>query len=170
MTTYTSAAVRHEAPHVNQTTRTATIVNALKRRAQTVLNDTSIDLQSRAIIRYALEINDPWLAGLVRRADAGETLFDTVDFSQTPDTTEHHSSDGKVEALVEMICRGGDEPETKSAALLVLMATIENSKHPKALANTAKHAAFTRCGELNLYGMVEAQVATVEGELLAGLV
>lgn len=69
-----------------------------------------------------------------------------------------------------MICRGGDEPETKSAALLVLMATIENSKHPKALANTAKHAAFTRCGELNLYRMVEAQIATVEGELLAGLV
>ena len=37
----------------------------------------SIDPQSRAIIRYALEINDPWLAELVRRADAGETLFDT---------------------------------------------------------------------------------------------
>ena len=165
-----SATVRHEAPHVNRTTKTATIVNALKQRAQTVLNDKSIDPQSRAIIRYALEINDPWLAELVRRANAGETLFDDVDFSQTPDTREHHSSDEKVEALVEMICRAGDEPETKTAALLVLLATIENSTHPKALANTTKHLAFTRCGELNLYGMIEEQVATVERELLAGVV
>jgi hypothetical protein len=107
-----SATVRREAPHVNRTTRNTTTINALKRRAQAVLNDTSIDPQSRAIIRYAMEINDPWLAELVRRADAGETLFETVDFSQTPDTSEHQSSDEKVEALVEMICRAGDEPET----------------------------------------------------------
>jgi hypothetical protein len=49
------------------------------------LNDTSIDPQSRAIIRYALEINDPWLAELVRRAEAGESRLDKFDFSQTPD-------------------------------------------------------------------------------------
>ena len=165
-----SATMRHEAPHVNGTTRTATIVNALKRRAQAVLNDTSIDPQSRAIIRYAMEINDPWLAELVRRADAGEILFDTVDFSQTPDTSQHDSSNERVEALAEMICRAGDDPQTKSAALLVLMATIENSTDPNALANTAKHLAFTRCGELNLYGMVDAQVATVEHELVANVV
>jgi len=67
-----------------------------------------------------------------------------------------------------MICRAGDEPATKSAALLVLMATLENPTHPRALANTAKHFAFTRCGELNLYGMVDAQIAILEGELLAG--
>jgi hypothetical protein len=165
-----SATVRHEAPHVNRTTRTTTLMNALKRRAQAVLNDTSIDPQSRAIIRYAMEINDPWLAELVRRADAGETLFDTVDFSQEPDTSGYHSSDEKVEALVEMICRAGDEPEMKSAAMLVLMATLENSTYPKALANTAKHLALTRCDELNLYGIVEAQVAIVERELIAGVV
>lgn len=170
MTTDTSATMRHETPHANRITRTATILNALKRRAQTVLSDTSIDPQSRAIIRYAMEINDPWLAELVRRADAEEPLFETVDFSQTPDTGDHESSDEKVEALAEMICRVGDEPATKSAALLVLMATIEDSRYPKVLANTAKHLAFTRCGELNLYGMVEAQVAAVEGELLAGVV
>ena len=34
-------------------------------------------------------------------------------------------------------------------------------------ANTAKHFAFTRCGELNLYGMVDAQIAVLESELLA---
>jgi hypothetical protein len=128
------------------------------------------DPQSRAIIRYAMEINDPWLAELVRRADAGENLFDTVDFSHAPDTSEYQSSNEKIEALVEMICRAGDEPETKSAALLVLMTTLENSKHPKALANTTKHLAFARCVELNLYGMVEEQVATVERELFAGAV
>lgn len=170
MTTHGSATMREQAPHVTKPSRTSTIMDALKRRAQAVVNDKSIDAQSRAIIRYALEINDPWLAELVRRADAGETLIDTVDFSQTPDTSEHHASDEKIAALVEMICRAGDEPETKSAALLVLMTTLENSTHPKALANTAKHLAFTRCGELNLYGMVEAQVATLEGELLARVV
>jgi hypothetical protein len=165
-----SATVRHEAPHANRTTRTATIMNALKRRAQAVLNDNSIDPQSRAIIRYAMEINDPFLAELVRCADTSETLFATVDFSQEPDTSGYHSSDEKVEALVEMICRAGDEPETKSAALLVLMTALENSTHPKALANTTKHLAFARCSELNLYGMVEAQVATIERELFAGVV
>ena len=168
MTTHGSATPRE--PHINQATRTNTIVTALKRRAQAVLNDKSIDAQSRAIIRYALEINDPWLAELVRRADAGETLFDTVDFSQTPGTNGQDSSDEKVEALADIICRAGDEPKAKAAALLVLMSTLENSKHPKALANTAKHLAFTRCGELNLYGIVEAQVAKIEGELLAGVV
>jgi hypothetical protein len=64
-----------------------------------------------------------------------------------------------------MICQAGDRP---AAALLVLMATLENASHPKALANTAKHLAFTRCGELNLCGMVDAQIAVLEGELLAG--
>ena len=170
MANNTSATVRHEAPHVNRTTRTTTIIDALKRRAQAVLNDTSIDPQSRAIIRYALEINDPWLAELVRRADEGGPLFEAVDFWQTPDTSPQDSSDEKIEALADMLCRGGDEPETKSAALLVLMATIENSKHPHALANTAKQLAFTRCGELNLYGMVEGQVAAVEHKLLANVV
>src|SRR5215218_5547826 len=74
MTTHSSATVRQQTPHVTQPSRTNTIVNALKRRAQAVLNDKTIDPQTRAIIRYALEINDPWLARLVRRADAGETI------------------------------------------------------------------------------------------------
>jgi hypothetical protein len=142
----------------------------LNARAQSVLNDTSIDPQSRAIIRYAMEINDPWLAELVRRADEGETALETIDFSQTPDTLEQDLSDKRVRALADIICRDGNEPETKSAALLVLMSSIEDSAYPKSLANTAKHLAFARCGELNLYGMVEAQVATVEHELLANVV
>jgi hypothetical protein len=65
-----------------------------------------------------------------------------------------------------MICHAGVEPGTRAAALLVLMATLENSSHPKALANTAKHLAFTRCGELNFYGMVDSQIARFEERLM----
>jgi hypothetical protein len=154
-------------PHATKLTRTNTIIGALKRRAQTVLNDQSIDPQTRAIIRYGLETNDPWLAELVRRADAGETVIGAIDFSQTPDTYEDDSSEEKIEALAEIICRAGDEP---AAALFVLMGTLECSTHPKALANTAKHFAFARCSESNLYGIVDAQIAFVEGELLADTV
>ena len=168
MATHGSATMREETPHVNRTNRTATIIDALKRRAHAVLNDTSIDAQSRAMIRYALETNDPWLAELVRRADAEETITGTLDFSQTPVTSDEDSSiEEKLAALAELICRGGDEPSTKSAALLVLMSMIENARHPRALANIAKHFAFTHCGELNLYGMVDAQIAAVEAELFS---
>jgi hypothetical protein len=79
MANHSSATVR-ETPHVNQTLGTNPIVNALKQRAQAVLNDRSIDPESRAIIRYALETNDPSLAELVRRADAGETIVDSEGF------------------------------------------------------------------------------------------
>ena len=65
-----------------------------------------------------------------------------------------------------MICEAGDQPEIKSAALLVLMSTLENSEQPKVLANHVKHVAFTRCAELNCYGMVDAQIAAIETELL----
>ncbi len=164
MANHSSATVREQTPHVNKTTRSSTIIDALKRRAQSVLNDRSIDAQSRAIIRYALETNDAWLAELVRRADADEAIVDAIDLLQTPGST---SEEDKIEALAEMICRGGDEPGTKSAALLVLMATLENSARPKVLANTAKHFAFTRCGELDLYGIVDAQIPVLERQLLS---
>src|SRR5829696_1005600 len=137
MASHSSATAREETPHVTQTSRTNTIVNALKRRAQAVLNDRSIDAQSRVLIRYGLETNDPWLAELVRRVDAGEIIIDTVDFTRAPQNHEDESRKEKIEALTEMICRAGDEPGTKSAALLVLMATLENATHPKELSNMA---------------------------------
>jgi hypothetical protein len=154
-----SARVR-ETPHVNS--KTNTFINALNERAQAVLNDPLIDAPSRAIIRYALETNDPLLPELVRRADAGETLLDEAGYLNIPSTDEE-----KVATLAELICRAGDEAGTKSAALLVLMSILENASHPKALANMAKHLAFTRCGELNFNGVVEAQIAVFESELLA---
>ena len=137
-----SATVRHNTPHV---TRTNTIMNALKQRAQAVLNDKSIDPQSRAIIRYALETNDPWLARLVRRADAGEDLIAAID-SQKLENDEDHSSEEKIGALAEIICRVGAK---SAAALFLLMGIIENSTYPNVLANVAKDAAFTHCGELS---------------------
>ena len=62
---------------------------------------------------------------------------------------------------------GSTADERCAGALLVLMATLETSPHPKAFANVAKHFAFTRCGEFNLFGMVDAQIEVVAGELLA---
>src|SRR5215211_4180358 len=100
MASHSSASVREETPHENQTTRTtrtATIMNALKRRARSVLNDTSIDPQSRAIIRYAMEINDPWLAELVRRADAGEMIVDSLNVSETSATSEDDLNEDQIE-------------------------------------------------------------------------
>jgi hypothetical protein len=164
MTTHSSVTTREEEPHVNQTTRTATIIDALKRRAQTVLNDSSINAQSRAVIRQAMETNDPWLAQLIKRAESGERIADTAD-APTSEINEADPRRKKIEALAEIICGGGDQ---SAAALLVLMGTLEHSTHPKVLAHTAKHFAFTRCGELNFNGMVDAHIAMLEGELLAG--
>jgi len=127
-------------------------MNALKERAQAVLNDESIDAESRARLRYALEMNDPWLAEMVR-----------ADATEISERDEADSGREKIEALAEIICGAGNE---SAAALLVLMGTLQNSADPTVLANSVKHFAFTRCGELNVYGMVEAQIAVLESELL----
>ena len=161
-----------EAPHATatpyasgtNTNTTTTISDALRRRARSVINDNSIDPRWRGIIRYALETNDPWLADLVRRADAGEPIIDSIDFSVEPETLERDSSEDKIGPLAGIICGSGDEA---AAALFVLMGTLENSTQPKLLANAAKHFAFTHCAESNLFGIVDAQIAVVESELLA---
>ena len=151
MANHSSATVRSEKPHVNRTTRTNTIMNALKERAQAVVNDQSIDEQSRARLRYALETNDPWLAEMLR-----------ADATEIPERDEGESRE-KIEALAEIICGAGTE---SAAALLVLMGTLQNSADPTTLANTVKHFAFTRCGELNVYGMVDTQIVALQSELL----
>ena len=163
MSTHVSASAQEETPHETQTVQ-ITISDALRRRAHAVINGSSIDPQWRNIVRYALEINDPLLPDLVRRADAGEKIIDTTVFSETSEDHEDDPHEEKIEALAEIICRAGDEA---AAGMFVLMGTFENSPHPKLLANQVKHFAFTRCGELNLYGMVDAQLPLVEGELLA---
>ena len=77
MATHTSATMREETPHENNSNKN-TISNALRRRAQSVIKDTSIDPQGRALIRYALEIDDPLLPELVRRADARESIMENL--------------------------------------------------------------------------------------------
>ncbi len=161
MTTHGSASALEETPHETERIQ-ITISDALRRRAQSVIYDRSIDPQWRSIIRYALEINDPLLPDLVRRADAGEQIIETTEFSIAQESDGDDSNEEKVQALAAIICRAGDEA---AAAMFVLMGGLENSAHPKLLANTAKHFAFTRCAELNLYGMVDAQLPLVEGEL-----
>jgi hypothetical protein len=89
-------------------------------------------------------------------------IFDTIDFSLEPETNVHDSNEERVEALADVICRSDEA----AAGLFALMRTIEDSPHPKLLANTAKHFAFTRCGELNLYGIVDALIAKVDAEML----
>jgi len=94
-----SAPTREQAPHETPTsqttkttqatdaalatqirrTRTASIINTLKERALSVLHDPSVDAESRAVIRYALETNDPWLAELVRRAEKGEPVAESIE-------------------------------------------------------------------------------------------
>ena len=163
MTIHSSATAHVETPHEIETTL-ITVSDATKRRAESVINDRTIDPQWRTIIRAALELNDPWLADLVNRAEAGENIVDTFESMRTPDTDEEDSTARKIERLSEIICRTGEE---STAAFFVLMGTLADSTHPKELANIAKHFAFSRCAELNLYGMVDAQIAVVESELLA---
>jgi hypothetical protein len=79
-------------------------------------------------------------------------------------TTQGDSSREKIETLADIICGCGDQA---AAALFVLMGTLQDSEEPEALAHTIKHVAFTRCGEFNVFGIVDAQVAVVEDELLA---
>ena len=165
MTIHVSASMREETPHETETNQITTISDALRCRAQAVINDTSIDYQWRDIVRYALEINDPLLSDLVQRADSGERIVDTNDFSQAPEIDEGHSEREKIEALVDMICGTGHKA---AGALLVLMGTLQHSAEPEALAHAAKHFAFTRCGELNLFGMVDIHIAVVQDKLLVG--
>jgi len=162
MSTHSSAQARQETPHATNST-TNIVSDAVRRRAQSLINDRTIDASGRTWLRYALEINDPALPELVRRADAGEAI---IDDSHLLETNGEVSTEEKLERLAEMICHAGDQTETRAAALLVLMSTLETSTQPKALANHVKHIAFTRCGELNCYGMVDAQIAAIESELL----
>ena len=161
MASHSSATAHEDTPHTNNST-TNIINEALKRRARAVIDDRSIDADARAVIRYSLEINDPWLADLVRRVDAGEAIINESGFLLAP-TGNEVSVEEKIEALTKMICRAGDEP---AAALLVLMSMIENATHPKAFANAAKHLVFTHSGQLNLYGMIDTQIALLESQLL----
>ena len=76
MANHGSATAREETPHVIETR--ITISDAIKRRAQSLINDISVDPRWQSVIRYGLETNDPWLPEVLRGMDAGTTVFDTI--------------------------------------------------------------------------------------------
>jgi hypothetical protein len=164
MASHSSASVREQAPHsiTNNKLKGNSHGDDVQRRAWSLLRDKSIDEGSRSLIGYALEIHDPALAELVRRAEAGESVVDHISAADAP---EDDSTERKVDTLAEMICLAHD-PGIRTAALLVLMSALGNADDPKSVANNVKHYAFSRCGEMNLYGMVDAQIAVLESELL----
>jgi len=70
MTSDSSATPREAKSH--------TIDASLKRRARLLITDGSIPRQTRNLIRYALDLKDPYLAQVVHRVEAGETTIDHV--------------------------------------------------------------------------------------------
>lgn len=70
MATDTSATPRGEESHI--------IDASLKRRARLLVSNGSIPRQTRLLIQYALQGNDPHLAQIVRRVEAGEMTIDHV--------------------------------------------------------------------------------------------
>jgi hypothetical protein len=167
MASHSSASVREQAPHSinpikNNTLKLNSNHDEVRQRAWSLLRDKSLDEGSRNLIGYALEIDDPALPELVRRAEGGESVTDNIAAANKP---EDHLSKQKVDTLAEMIC-GAHDPGIRAAALLLLMSALENAEDSKSLANNVKHYTFTRCGELNVYGIVDAQIAALENELL----
>ena len=92
MSTHVSATALEETPHESEITQ-VTISEALRRRAQSVINDRRTDPQWRSIVRYALEINDPWFADIVRRAGAGEKILDSTEFTLERESDEDDSNE-----------------------------------------------------------------------------
>jgi hypothetical protein len=70
MARHSSATPREEKSHI--------IDASLRRRARLLITKSSIPRQTRSLIRYALEIKDPYLGQLVRRVEAGEVTIDHV--------------------------------------------------------------------------------------------
>ena len=123
MSTHSSSAPDRQAtPHATNSTTNNTLSDAIKRRAQSLINDRAIDESDRAFIRYALATDDAsGLSELVRRVDAGEPI---IDESCMLDADDEISIEEKLERLAAMICDVGSQPETRWAALLVLMSTL----------------------------------------------
>lgn len=71
MARYGSATLRSKKPQLN---------SDLKRRAESLISNKTIDATIRKILGYALEINDPLLAYFVRSVDGGESIIDEQGF------------------------------------------------------------------------------------------
>jgi hypothetical protein len=76
-------------------------------------------------------------------------------------------SEKEIENLAEIICRSGDDPENKTAALLILMDEVE--KHPREdIAGIAKRWTYTRHVENYAPAIMNAQVQMLRDEFENG--
>ena len=68
----------HETGHITRDLLVDTLLvdASLKRHARLLITNSSIPRETRALIRYALEIKDPYLAQVVRRVEGGESIAD----------------------------------------------------------------------------------------------
>ena len=62
----------------NSSLRPRVLDASLKRRARVLITNRSIPRQTRSLIRYALEITDPYLAQVVGRVEGGEMTIELV--------------------------------------------------------------------------------------------
>ena len=99
--------------------------------------------------------NDPWLPDLGRCVDAGESIIENLYV---------RGSEEKLERLTDLILQRRRGTLRRPAGPTLHPRRLAP---PKVFANTAKHLAFTRGGELNVFGMVDAQIALIEDRLLA---
>ena len=86
MLNHNSAQLRDGTPHATNSISNKPISDAVRRRAQSLINDTAIDDCARAFIQYTLENEDPYLTKLVRRVDAGESILIMSPLSKTKST------------------------------------------------------------------------------------
>ena len=86
MTTHSSAQARAETPHATNSITNKPISDAVKRRAQSLIKDRTIDRCVRAFIQHTLEIEDPYLPKLVRRVDRGKSILTTSPLSKRKST------------------------------------------------------------------------------------
>jgi len=75
MLNHNSAELRDGTPHKTNSITNKTISKAVRRRAQSLVNDRTIDKCARAFIQHTLETEDPYLRKLVRRVAAGESIL-----------------------------------------------------------------------------------------------
>ena len=76
MATHGSATARPNTSQLNLT---------IKQRAQALIGDPAIDAGVRAVLRYAVAINDLLLPALVRRVGDGECIIDESGFLKLSD-------------------------------------------------------------------------------------
>jgi len=146
-----SSATARETPHGNKNIRPNTKIVQMSQTKSTNILKRQIDRSAeRAIIRYALEINDPWLASNLCPCRRAKRLSIRSTSRKRPRNEHNDSNEERIEVLTELICRAGDERKPKSGRLLVLRRQMKTRRHSKSTRERVKPPAFTRCGELTL--------------------